>query len=195
MTQSRDLDEHWRWGQWGRGQALSRPQAGQERESGGSQELGRRHLFLFSEEGHTGACRQVGSSCGELGADILLVAWLGAGFQQGVPGACLLPILGLAGLGVGDPEAGVNAALHVVLRILWGEGWRVRPGCLPTLPAPLPPAHLSTCSLLVLDQSCLGDSAMMGMVCNLHVRLPSPSARASAGEEQTFPFHLTLAQI
>lgn len=78
--------------------------------------------FCFLKRGTQGPAGRW-AAAGASGADILLVAWLGAGFQQGVPGARLLPILGLAGLGVGDPEAGVDAALHVVLRILWGEGW------------------------------------------------------------------------
>lgn len=63
---------------------------------------------------------QAGGGWGESHADILVLAWLD-GFQQGVPRARLLPLLGLTGLGVGDPEAGVDAALHVVLRILQGE--------------------------------------------------------------------------
>lgn len=89
--------------------------------SGGNQELGKWHLFLFSEKGCTGACRQAGG-LGRSSADTLLVSRLGAGSQQGVPRARLLPLLGLAGLGVGDPEARVDAALHVVLRVLQGEG-------------------------------------------------------------------------
>ena len=105
------------------GAALSLTRAGREQRKWRKPGAGERHLFLFSEKGHTGACGQAGGSRGESRADILLVAWLGAGFQQGVPGACLLPLLGLAGLGVGDPEARVDAALHVVLRILWGERW------------------------------------------------------------------------
>lgn len=78
------------------------------------------HLFSFSEKGCTEACRQAGGGWGESRADILVLAWLDS-FQQGVPRARLLPLLGFTGLGVGNPEAGVDAALHVVLRILQGE--------------------------------------------------------------------------
>ena len=99
------------------GAALSLTRAGPEQRKWRKPGAGERHLFLFSEKGHTGACGQAGGSRSESLADILLVTWLGAGFQQGVPGACLLPILGLAGLGVGDSEARVDAALHVVLSI------------------------------------------------------------------------------
>lgn len=92
LNSKQDLDECWEVR--AQGQVSQAGSGGSDR----SQELGQWHLFSFSEKGCTEACRQAGSR-----ADILLI-WL-AGFQQGVPGARLLSLLGLTGLGVGDPEA------------------------------------------------------------------------------------------
>ena len=89
-------------------------------------------IYLFSEKGCTGACRQAGGAWGRSRADIFLVTRLGGSFQQRVPRTRLFPLLGLARLGVGDPEAGVDAALHVVLRVLWGQGWVGEAGLPPT---------------------------------------------------------------
>lgn len=87
--------------------------------SEGSQELGTWCLgFLFWRRAHRGL-QASGSGWGRSRTDVFLVARFGDGFQQWVPGARLLPLLGLTRLGVGDPEARIDATLHVILGILW----------------------------------------------------------------------------